>query len=174
MILIINLATQKLSRYEFVEPIVELTKSLGLQCDVKHFTEIDEIEKYERIILCGTALKDSDHLEHLDKFEWLKTCEKPVLGICAGFQTIAAVFGERIIKIREVGMTDIHIVKKTSLLDKDLTVFALHHLGVKPTNMEVLARSDRCVHAIKKGKIVGVLFHPEVRNSFVIENFLSN
>jgi len=174
MILIIDLSDRPLSRYEFVKPIEGLAKRLGKEYMVRHYSELGEVNGFSHIILCGTAIKDSMHLEHLEMFSWLKTIDTPVLGICAGFQTIGAVFGEKIIKIKEIGMKKIHLEKKNILFDKDIDAFTLHHLAIEPDNTEILARSDACVHAIKTGNIYGVLFHPEVRNRSIIENFLSN
>jgi len=174
MILIVDLSTHKLSMSEFVNPIKDIIDGAGLISEIKHYTEDYNPQDYDKIILCGSALKDSEHLNDLDRFKWLKTTDRPVLGICAGMQTIGAVFGERIVKVKEIGMTDIHVKKENKLLDEDITVYTLHHLAIDCSEMEVLAASEKCVHAIRKGDIYGILFHPEVRNKKIIKKFLAN
>ena len=88
MILLLDLCYERetLSKYEFVYPIADTLKRAGARFEIQHFTQADEREQedYSKIILCGTALKDTAYAKRLDLFSWLKTCERPVLGICAG------------------------------------------------------------------------------------------
>ena len=65
---------------------------------VKHFLEVtdQDLSRCGSIILSGTALKDTATLSQPEKFMWLKETEKPVLGICAGMETIGVVFGMRL------------------------------------------------------------------------------
>ncbi|MBS3115139.1 hypothetical protein J4482_00760 [Candidatus Woesearchaeota archaeon] len=101
MILIIDLCYEKdsLSNLEFVQPIRRIVESAHKNTKVLHFTELDSetIGHSEKIILCGTALKDNEFVCHRDEFEFLKDYKKPVLGICAGMQMIGLVFGANII-----------------------------------------------------------------------------
>src|SRR3972149_4178471 len=98
MILVIDMNYKKnsLGFYEFVLPIVSIAKELD-ECVVKHYTElrIEDTRECDGIILSGTPLKDNGTLSQPEKFEWIKTCGKPILGICAGMQTIGLVFGLR-------------------------------------------------------------------------------
>ena len=99
MILIIDMNWKKdsLGFYEFVLPIVTIAKTQD-ECIVKHFLEVtnQDLSQCERVILSGTALKDTATLSQPEKFIWLKETEKPVLGICAGMETIGVVFGMRL------------------------------------------------------------------------------
>ncbi len=176
MILLVDLCYKKdsLSNYEFVRPIAKIVEK---NFAVKHYTELvpEEVKKYEKIILCGTALKDNSYLDNLKKFEWLKEVNSPVLGICAGMQVIALTFGSELTEAKEIGMKWIKLVRKNKLFSRDLYVYELHGFGVKPSNeFEVLAESDKCVQAIKhkEKEIYGIMFHPEVRQEEVIRNFL--
>ena len=64
----------------------------------KHYLEVtsQDLNQCSSVILSGTALKDTATLSHPEKFKWLKKRENPVLGICAGMETIGMVFGARL------------------------------------------------------------------------------
>ncbi|MFQ5475127.1 MAG: gamma-glutamyl-gamma-aminobutyrate hydrolase family protein [Candidatus Nanoarchaeia archaeon] len=178
MILIIDLCYEKgsLSHAEFVKPVCEIAEEAGKPYVVKHYTEITgaDVINAERVVLCGTALKDNGYLDHVGKLGWIKTINKPVLGICAGMQVLALLFEGKTVECREIGMKRI-TVKENSLFSEDLEVYCLHGLAVEGLKrFEVLARSDRCVQAIKnrEKEFYGILFHPEVRQEKVVENFL--
>jgi GMP synthase-like glutamine amidotransferase len=161
---------------EFVQPIVAIAEPVE-KCDVKHYIEVNEkiLNGYDKIILSGSALKDTTTLDHMAQFTWLKDCSKPVLGICAGMQTIGLVFGGRITQCREIGMTEIATSKVNKLFSSTFKVYALHNYALVPSaEFEVLAESMSCVHAVKhkQKNVYGVLYHPEVRNREVIERFV--
>ena len=79
---------------------------------VKHYLEVtsQDLKSCDKIILSGTTLKDTATLSQLEKFDWLKETEKPVLGICAGMETIGVVFGAPLIRCLEIGMTPITVL----------------------------------------------------------------
>jgi GMP synthase-like glutamine amidotransferase len=178
MILVVDMNSLKnpFGRYEFVLPIVAITEELE-KCDVKHYLEVDgqNLNVYDKIILSGSALKNTVTLDQTARFAWLKDCDKPVLGICAGMQTAGLVFGGRLVKCREIGMTEVATLKANLLVPSTFQVYALHNYALVPSSQfEVLAESAKCVHAIKHKQkdIYGVLFHPEVRNKEVIQRFI--
>ena len=178
MILVVDMNSKEnpFGFHEFVLPIVSITEELE-KCAVQHYLEVDEasLSDYDKIILSGSALKDTVTLNQTARFDWLKDCGKPVLGICAGMQTIGLVFGGRVEKCREIGMTDVTTCKENILFSSVFKVYALHNYAlVPPGEFDVLAESASCVHAIKhKHKTVyGVLFHPEVRNVEVVKRFI--
>ena len=169
MILLISTCQERLSEKEFVEPIAEM---IG-KCKVKHYLDVEDVEEYEKIIICGTALKDNQFLE--GDFSWLKETEKPVLGICAGMQVIALTFGAKLIDLQEIGMVGVKVEQKNKLMDEDFSAYALHNKSIENLNeFNILATSKTTVQSIKhKSKeIHGILFHSEVRNMKIIENFL--
>ena len=90
-------------------------------------------------------------------------------------QTIGLVFGGRIVKCREIGMTEVGTSKENVLFSSAFKVYALHNYALAPSaEFEVLAESASCVHVVKHKQkdVYGVLFHPEVRNREVIERFV--
>jgi GMP synthase-like glutamine amidotransferase len=178
MILVVDLNFKKdsLSFSEFVSPIAAIVEELD-ECLVKHYLEVKQegIRKCNKIILSGTALKNNATLNQTDRFEWIKDCDKPILGICAGMQITGLVFGARLNACLEIGMTQITTLKANPLFSSSFKAYSLHNYSIQPSpEFDVLAESVKCVQAIKhkQKEIYGVLFHPEVRNKEIIQHFI--
>ncbi len=178
MILVVdmNWKRESLAFNEFVSPIVSIVQPLE-ECEVKHFTEIplSELRRYSKIVLSGTALKDHATLKQVDRFNWIKKYENPILGICAGMQTISIVFEEPLVACLQIGMIEVSILKENLLFQTPFKAYALHNYSVKTSQtFEALAESAKCIQAIKhkQKNIYGVLFHPEVRNQEVLKRFI--
>ena len=178
MILVVDMNSKKasLAFYEFVAPILTIAAELD-ECFVRHYSELtqQDLNNCSKIILSGSPLKDTVTLTQIGRFEWLEDFDKPILGICAGMQTICLFFSSQLVKCSELGMTQIKTLKTNPLFSSSFRVYALHNYAITPSSaFEVLAESTKCVHAIKhKSKeIYGVLFHPEVRNKEIIQNFI--
>ena len=178
MILVVDMNYKKdsLGYYEFVLPIVSVAKELD-ECVVKHYLELgsEDWTKFDSVILSGTALKDHATLGQPEKFEWIRDCGKPVLGICAGMQTIGLVFGLRLKKCLGIGMAQINTLKANPLFSSTFKAYTLHNFSVTSSpEFDVLAESEKCMQAIKhkRTETYGVLFHPEVRNKEVIQRFI--
>lgn len=178
MILIVDMNWKRdsLAFNEFVSPIVSAVQPLE-ECEVKHFLDIEPsgLGGYSKIVLSGTALKDHATLKQVDKFNWIKACDKPILGICAGMQTIALVFGEPLTSCLQIGMAEITTLKENPLFQGDFKAYVLHNYSVESCQtFETLAKSTKCIQAIKhkQKNIYGVLFHPEVRNQEILKRFI--
>jgi GMP synthase-like glutamine amidotransferase len=161
---------------EFVLPIISIAEELE-KCVVRHYLEVNKerLDDYDKIMLSGSALMDTVTLNQTAQFSWLKNFDKPILGICAGMQTIGLVYGGRLKRCSEIGMTEISTSEDNILFTSTFKVYALHNYSlVPPTEFKVLAESSSCVHAIKHRHkdIYGVLFHPEVRNKEIVERFI--
>ena len=178
MILVVDMNWKRdsLAFNEFVSPIVSVVHPFE-DCEVKHFldTKPEELERYTKIIFSGTPLKDHATLKQFDKFNWIKSYGKPVLGICAGMQTIALVFGATLTNCLQIGLAEISILKQNPLFQGDFRAYTLHNYSVAPSQtFETLAESTNCIQAIKhkQKNIYGVLFHPEVRNQEILKRFI--
>jgi GMP synthase-like glutamine amidotransferase len=178
MILVVDLNFKKdsLGFSEFVSPIVAIVEELD-ECVVRHYLEVtrEDLHQCSKIVLSGTALKDNVTLKQPDKFEWIKDCGKPILGICAGMQTIGAVFGSRLEKCLEIGMVQVATLKANPLFSSSFKAYALHNYSVQPSSeFDALADSAACAQAVKHKQkdIYGVLFHPEVRNKEILRRFI--
>jgi GMP synthase-like glutamine amidotransferase len=181
MILLINICREKLHYYEFVKPVFDILVSTEEKCFVRNYNDLEEkdLKDCDKIIICGTSLKDDWFLGELDKFEWLKEFSKPVLGICGGMQIIGLMFGGKLKKKTEVGFFFEEFEEEFLGLGGKNEVYHLHNNYVdfeSVRNFKIYSKSDNNVtQAVKHTRkpIYGVLFHPEVRNKEMILEFVS-
>jgi GMP synthase-like glutamine amidotransferase len=159
MLLIINICKEKLHELEFVKPIVDIVKKIDrvkvVNC--QNLT-IKDINSADKVIIAGTSLKDNDFLMHLDKFSWIKSTNKKILGICGGAHIIGLILGYKLKKKKEIGLKDLVLKKEFLGISEKLQVYHLHQFYALP-------------EVYHKGNIYATLFHPEVRNKILIENF---
>ncbi len=182
MILLLDLSYRpgSLSTDEFVSPVRRLVEGSRHSTLVKHYTRIGEgyLAGVNGVILCGTALMDTGYLEHLDRFSWIPSFPGPVLGICAGMQAVVQAFGGSTRPSVSIGMAEqVVAIPDPILAGKDrFEAYELHRLSVvPPESFLVLARSgpDPSIIRHREKPVYGVLFHPEVRNGWLIDRFLS-
>lgn len=174
MILLINICKEKLHYYEFVRPIEDVLKMNKIDFFTLNYNEIlqGDLDKAEKIIICGTSLKDNGFIENIDNFRWIRDFSKPILGICGGMQIIGLTFSGKIKKKTEVGF----FIEKFSNflgLNGEKEVYHLHNNYISlPENFEQFSSSDISQAIKHKTKdIYGVLFHPEVRQKDLIIRF---
>ena len=173
IILLINVCKEKLHFFEFVKPIKEILS--GKEVVIKHYSKIqeDDLRRADKIIICGTSLKDNQFTEEINKFEWIKNYKKPILGICAGMQIISLVYGAKIKKETEIGFYEENFTHEFLGMSSKKEVYYLHNnYTTLPIDFESFTKGE-IPQAIKHKtrEIYGVLFHPEVRNENVIETF---
>ncbi|NLM29839.1 MAG: hypothetical protein GX216_05345 [Methanomicrobiales archaeon] len=180
MILVIDLCYREnsLSRAEFVGPVAGILRGVGAVPIVRHYTAVSapDLEAADGVILCGTALKDRGFMEGPERFGWLRVFGRPVLGISSGMLPIVATFDIGIEPCPGIGMTDIQVISPDPLFaGKEIfAAYELHEFAVQVTDRFVpLAVSDRCTQALRHCSlpIYALLFHPEVRNEWIIERF---
>lgn len=182
MILVPDLSYRpgSLSADEFVAPVERIVRQEGFVTRIRHYRDIvsGDPAAADGAILCGTALKDVGYLERLDRFAWLPSFPRPVLGICAGMQVIARVHGGDVRPDVSIGMARQEVIAPDTLFaGRDrFDAYELHGLSVvPPASFRVLAVSPSGVRAIRHREkpVYGVMFHPEVRNEWLIRRFLS-
>ncbi len=176
--LIINVCKHELHYFEFVKPIVDIVAKSGCKYEVVHINQLkkDHIDSSGRIIICGTSLRDFEY-EKKD-FTWIKSFDKPLLGICAGFQVICGSYGQKTKKRLDIGLKNVFFEKNFLGMEENGQVYCLHNKIITKDShfereFEVCGHSEH-IQAIKMHTkpIYGTLFHPEVRNKSIIENFL--
>lgn len=165
-----------LSRYEFVEPIAAALTGAGADVSISHYSRANISASCTGVVLCGTALKDGSYLEHLDALSWVRSCSVPILGICAGMQAIAALHGGQVVRQPEIGLRNIDIIAQSPLLGAPRTISGYHlhtYAATLPGGFDVLAGSAKYVEAFssRHAPQYGILFHPEVRNTWILESF---
>jgi GMP synthase (glutamine-hydrolysing) len=177
--LLINICKEKLHYLEFVKPIEDILKREKISFFTKCYKELTQkdLDKSERVIICGTSLKDNEFIENLDKFKWLKDFSRPILGICGGMQIIGKVFGGNIRKEQEIGFFHEKFHRNFLGLEGSKEVYHLHNYYLDFNELDEFTScsvSDKDIlQAVKHNTkdIYGVLFHPEVRQKEMIINF---
>ncbi|MDD1761944.1 MAG: diphthine--ammonia ligase [Methanothrix sp.] len=181
-ILLVDLCSvpDSLSHYEFVHPIRDALNELGRRTYVLHYSQVtkEALDACERIILCGTALKDNDYAEHLEALSWIKCQKKPLLGICAGMQVIAAVYGGSILPHPQIGLVKMEILRDSPLLGEPRFIEGYHlhnYSATLPDGFELISgkasAADAFFHPVRP--TFGIVFHPEVRCRWILERFVS-
>lgn len=191
-ILLISTCAEKLHKLEFVKPIEKILKENKINFFTKHYSKLNirgDLANADKIIICGTSLKDNEFINHLSLFSWISSSSKPILGICAGMQIISLVYElDRQVKELDIRNNLNHVSKKKTEIGFFKENFKKEFLSLKgrhevyhlhnnyislPKDFEKFTTS-KIPQAIKhKSKeIYGVLFHPEVRNKVLIEEFL--
>lgn len=176
-ILIINICKEKLHYYEFVKPIEDILKNNKTGYFTKHYKKISnkDLKKAYKVIICGTSLFDNEFVKDKDKFKWIKKFNKPILGICGGMQIIGLIFKEKLKKKTEIGFFKEKFNKEFLSLTNEQWVYHLHnyYIDFKKQNFGVYSK-NKIAQAVKHKQkpIFGVLFHPEVRQKNLINNFI--
>jgi len=180
-ILLVDLCFEKdsLSLREFVHPIRDALQKNGYFCNILHYSEIKQqaLASHDKIILCGTALKDNAYAEHLHLLSWVKDLKKPILGICAGMQVISAVYGGRIVPHTAIGLDKIEIIRASPLLGEPRCIEGYHlhnYSATLPEGFMQIAGKKNGIEAFMHfmKPIFGVIFHPEVRNRWILDKFV--
>ena len=173
MILVVNVCKERLHYYEFVKPILDILGSVEERFFVRHYSEIEkrDLSNCDKIIICGTSLKDNKFVEDIDCFGFLRDFNKPVLGICAGMQILGLVFGGKMKKGFEVGFFKEKFDGEFLGLKGNIEAYHLHNNYVEFSGYWESFSGGEIPQAVMWKNFFGVLFHPEVRNKKMILEF---
>ncbi|KLO21046.1 GMP synthase [Marinitoga sp. 1197] len=167
---------------QYTQLLARRVRELGIYSEV-----IQHDEKADgdigAIILSGGPMSVNDENAILLS-EWILKSNKPILGICYGFQLLSKKFGGKVEKteISEYGKTEIENLKGELFdgIKSKITTWMSHGDSVTelPKNSEVIAKTKNNINAAIKFSeyIYGLQFHPEVKHTEygnkIIENFL--
>jgi len=185
MILVVDISDPSVSLLfdEFVLPVIRIIQQIQVELLDVHISKINKIpDDVSAIILCGTCIADLWYTKipsHIDIIGF----KGPVLGICAGMQILLRDDGGEIVPALEIGMINIRLTDKGKsdpiTTGKDIiSGYSLHQKMVHiPESWDILGVSDDLIkipHIVRSNcnKKYGVLFHPEVRNEWIIERFV--
>lgn len=122
-------------------------------------------------ILSGGHLKavENDDGDYGLERELIKNTDKPIFGICLGFELIVQVFGGKLVRhdYKEKGITKIEVVQEDPVLAgfKTFEVYENHRWVANDLSPELvgLAKSDSGWETVRHRTkpIYGVQFHPE-------------
>jgi GMP synthase-like glutamine amidotransferase len=165
---------------EFVLPIARIIEGAGAGYRTVHYTRHpgEAARDCDGVILCGTPLMDNGFLGDLASFSWIAETGLPILGICAGMEVLALIAGGRVIPCPEIGMTEVRVTASDPIFPepRPFEAYELHENACTlPPGYHALAESDRCIQVFRDPDrpVYGVMFHPEVRNEWVVRRFLA-
>jgi GMP synthase-like glutamine amidotransferase len=158
---------------EYEQARRQLASVAGVEVETAHYEELGELDA-DALVLSGSydawAMHDAAELERLD--EALRSREGPVLGICAGMQTLVRAAGGSVGAAKrpvEAGFGPVDVLDGSDLLlgvEPRMTVFQKHsdEATTLPESLRVLASSSACaVEAVaaRDRPWWGTQFHPE-------------
>lgn len=161
-------------------------RDLGVETKIiPNTTPFTEIKDLDGLILSGGSPRIGLNSEKMGKNrEYLENAEYPIMGICAGHQFMALVFGGKAepSEIPEFGETKVYIDTKDDIfkgLPDSIIVWESHNDEVTelPEEFISLAHSENCrVQAMRhvERPLFGLQFHPEVNNTEYGREIFSN
>ncbi len=131
----------------------------------------------------GLEIDDTDERGRLwynDEMDFVRSCDKPIIGICMGFEVMAKAYGKEVpYRGKLIHKTDKATLTKNGweLFDKQqLKQFESHsyHVPEAPEGFNVLAESETGVEMMQSQdkRLLGTQFHPELGGTLTISNLL--
>ncbi|MFT4310229.1 MAG: glutamine amidotransferase-related protein [Candidatus Woesearchaeota archaeon] len=160
MILIITTHSDALSYHEFVAPYTHHFKTHH----ITHYTTPVDLSNITGIIITGNALQDNAHLQH--NAHWIWNAHIPIIAICAGAQLYVRDHHIPIIPKTRIGMHTIHHKNTT------FEAYMLHNNTLE-LHQHILMTVNNEPVAWQIDNITLIMFHPEVRNMQLIDDFLA-
>lgn len=152
--------------------------------DVLDLSKMD-ISNYNCFILSGSSQYSVlNHLElYSSEINLIKTSDKPILGICLGFELICFAFNEKLIfnKKRTKGEFLVNKISEDKIFNNinfPISVYENHRWNILETkNLKILGKSKKNIEIVKHPRkiIYGFQFHPEKitdPQKQLIKNFL--
>jgi GMP synthase-like glutamine amidotransferase len=132
----------------------------------------------------GEGLEIYDHvarrrLWYQDEMEFVLRNQKPMIGICMGFEVICAAYGQKIYQtpVLTQGYKTVQATlkgRKTTAKNR-LNQYESHYWEVHsaPKGFEVLAESPTGIEIIKKDNIFASQFHPENGGTLTLNSLIN-
>ena len=170
MILLINICKHDLHIEEFVYPVGNILIKNNIKGFIRKYDCVTkkDLQKANKIIICGTSLKDNEFLNHISKFNWIKDYNKPILGICGGMHILHLIYKGKKQNNKIIGNKRINFTKPFLGLKGDKEVYNLHQYYIDSKEFNIY---EKQYSKHKTKNFYGTLFHPEVRNKELIINF---
>lgn len=180
MILVINCGSNKSKHIgEIVDEFMDVQN-----IQLSEFTD-ENLKGIDGVIISGAPIlvTEIDTSPFLEKMNWIKETELPVLGICFGHQIIGLLHGASASKMKEDRDWQlVEFYEDCPLFDKlptEVSMMEDHCEAISiPNGFELVASSDACVNECMQHltkPLFGVQFHPEVSGNhgrILIENFI--
>ncbi|HEX5394831.1 MAG TPA: gamma-glutamyl-gamma-aminobutyrate hydrolase family protein [Candidatus Saccharimonadales bacterium] len=132
----------------------------------------------------GREINDTHKAGHLwyeDELEFVKNCDKPLLGICMGFEIICRAYGSEVNEMPDVlkGPAKLKVTRKGKKYfgTAAISQYEAHKWSVKktPKGFKKLAKSSSGVEVIKHKKrpIIATQFHPEMGGTLELNQLIT-
>jgi GMP synthase (glutamine-hydrolysing) len=179
-LLIIDFGSSKIPQIE--EMVYEFADYITMP-----FDEINETtaSAFDGVILSGAPvlITEQNMTPYLERLNWIKTTEKPVLGICFGHQILGLLYHAYPARMKDCRtMNEIEQFGECPILNRLPQVFEMqedHCESISiPEEFELVANSDECINEVMQHEsksLFGVQFHPEVSGNYgaiLMENFV--
>jgi GMP synthase-like glutamine amidotransferase len=120
------------------------------------------------------------HLWYEDELNFVKNCDKPLLGICMGFEIICRAYGSEVSEMKKVlkGPAELKVTRKGKKYFGSSTIsqYEAHKWSVKktPKGFKKLAKSSTGIEVIKHTErpILATQFHPEMGGTLNISTLV--
>ena len=171
-----------------VKNIEEVLATLGAASKTIALADADttNFNAFSGVIISGSPLlvTDPGMEQHLSKFQFVESYEKPIFGICFGHQVLALLYGAEGILGEAIKGDELVTVITPDLLFSGLgeqAYFSQNHREsvTLPEDFELLATSASCQNEAMRHKtkqLFGVQFHPEVSGDagvVLFKNFIA-
>lgn len=179
MILIINCGSSKTPKFQ------EALESFGVKNRIVSLQDLpkEDYSEVDGIIISGAPilLTEVDNTPYIDKFQFLKIFDRPVLGVCFGHQMVGLLHGASVERCDEdrdwqsIKFTDQSVllagIEKHDFMEDHCEYITL------PLEFKLVGSSSVCEVEVMEHKskpIYGVQFHPEVsgaQGKALLKNF---
>lgn len=169
-----------------------LAKALaGHDIEIQKYHPALEFHTYEKdlIILSGGGgegreindVHQAGHLWYQHQINFVKDCDKPILGICMGFEIICHAYGSKVEEMDRVieQPLDLTVTKngRKALGHDTIRQYEAHKWRVRktPKGFKALAKSPTGIEVIKHKKkaILATQFHPELGGTLKLSELIS-
>lgn len=140
---------------------------------------------FDGVILSGAPIliTEQNLSPYLERLNWIKSTEKPVLGICFGHQILGLLYHAYPARMKDCRtMNEIEQFAECPILNRLPQIFEMqedHCESISiPEEFVLVANSDECINEVmqhEKKSLYGVQFHPEVSGNYgaiIFENFI--
>ena len=180
-LLIVNNAERGIAK--FVEPLQHIAAESGAVPTAIQYEETltTEMSSYDGVILSGSPRGNDIVDHHLPYFQWIKSSENPLLGICAGHHIVGKLYGAQLLRSveKEIGENSLFIRQRDPIFNgcpDRFPVHQNHHDSITlPGNFILLASSENCRVSMMKHHekpVYTTQFHPEILNKNLVLNFI--
>ena len=149
---------------KFIPELKKFFSNLKVEVDIISYENFKEelIEPYDLIILSGGPINISGKNDLFEEKKFLKTTNKPILGICLGFQIISIIYGAKLKKLSK----KIYGPENIKIWGSDFEVFQSHTYYIDSISNEfrVLSKNGKIIEIIehKNKPIFALQSHPEL------------